>query len=97
MFDPNGMTEKELYEKQEKLTDRLSIMSRNHQYGTSIYTQCFNWLRAVEQEISDRIQMEDLGALEPGTVAIIGEKIEEPETDGEKTKRKKLRFKGGEE
>lgn len=93
MFEVNGLTEKELYEKQEMLMSRLAHMSRSHQYGTGIYTQCFNWLQELEREISDRMILEDSKDIKSGIVATIGEPVEKEKTDGKESKRQRLRLK----
>lgn len=77
------LTDTELYERQNKLISRMSMLANSGQQSTAAYNQCLNWMNDIEFEMFERANP-DIG--ESGTVAIIGEPENETEegkdTDG---------------
>lgn len=73
------LTDTELYERQNKLSSRLSMLSQSGKQSSMAYNQCYTWFLEINEEMFERTQPE-FG--ESGTVSIIGEPdIETEESD----------------
>jgi len=71
------LTDTELYEKQNLLSSRLSMLAHSGKSNTMAYNQCYTWFMEINEEMFERSRMSDDDV--SGSVIIIGE----PETETE--------------